>query len=220
MRKSGIFEQNHYLKIQDALQDFINRQSDFLTESTISSPRAVGDALQKLLETHFGTLLGGHAKEYSADFARRSMADLAFTDTEDFYHIVDIKTHRLDTRFNMPNLTSVRRLAQYYQDDSRYFDLLLVAYTVDGLHIDVKNVHFVPIEYLSWDCLTIGALGEGQIQIASSNRILLDPSLGRVNWMLRLCARLMEFYPKEIKKIEERIERFEEVRRYWQSRAE
>lgn len=39
------------------------------------------------------------------------MADLAFTDKEGIYSVVDVKTHREDTRFNMPNLTSVERLA-------------------------------------------------------------------------------------------------------------
>ena len=33
--------------------------------------------------------------------------------------------------------------------------------------IQVQKVHFVPIEFLSWDCLTIGALGWGQIQIGT-----------------------------------------------------
>lgn len=38
------------------------------------------------------------------------MADLAFKDPDGFYYIVDVKTHRLGTAFNMPNLTSVERL--------------------------------------------------------------------------------------------------------------
>lgn len=44
------------------------------------------------------------------------MADLAFTDKEGFYSVVDVKTHRADTKFNMPNLTSVERLARFYSD--------------------------------------------------------------------------------------------------------
>lgn len=40
------------------------------------------------------------------------MADIAFKDRDDFYYVVDVKTHREDTKFNMPNLTSVERLAR------------------------------------------------------------------------------------------------------------
>jgi len=97
------------------------------------------------------------------------MADLAFNDREGNYYVIDVKTHRLDTKFNMPNLTSVQRLARFYEDDKNYFVILAVAYSVVELQIKVERVHFVPIEFLSWDCLTIGALGWGQIQIANSN---------------------------------------------------
>lgn len=86
------------------------------------------------------------------------MADLAFTDKDDFYYVVDVKTHRLDTKFNMPNLTSVERLARFYEDDKNYFVILKVNYKVKGLKIIIEKVIFVPIEFLSWDCLTIGAL--------------------------------------------------------------
>ena len=72
----------------------------------------------------------------------------------------------------MPNLTSVERLARFYEDDQNYFVLLLIAYTMSDVHVNVERVHFVPIEFLSWQCLTIGALGWGQIQIANANNIV------------------------------------------------
>jgi hypothetical protein len=66
---------------------------------------------------------------------------------------VDVKTHREDTKFNMPNLTSVERLARFYEDDSNYFVLLLIRYGIEHTTIQVKHVDFVPIEFLDWDCL-------------------------------------------------------------------
>ena len=97
------------------------------------------------------------------------MADLAFTDADGFYYVVDVKTHNLDTHFNMPNLTSVERLARCYEDDRNTFVVLQVQYLVKSTQLVVKKAHFVPIESLAWDCLTIGALGWGQIQIANAN---------------------------------------------------
>lgn len=97
--------------------------------------------------------------EYSAEFARRAMADLAFTDKDGFYYAVDVKTHRLGTQFNMPNSTSVERIARFYEDDRSYFVALIVKYTVEGTKVRVQQAHFLPIEFLRWDCLTIGALG-------------------------------------------------------------
>ena len=41
------------------------------------------------------------------------MADLAFKDKVSNYCVVDVKTHREGTVFNLPNLTSVDRLARF-----------------------------------------------------------------------------------------------------------
>ncbi len=147
--------------------------------------------------------------------SRRSMADLAFQDTDDNYYVVDVKTHREDTKFNMPNLTSVERLTRFYEDDKNYFVVLIVKYLVSGLHIKVSNTHFIPIEFLDWNCLTIGALGWGQIQIANSNIISINPVYSRKKWMIELCDTVLEFYPREIEKIHERIEHFKSIRNYW-----
>ena len=87
------------------------------------------------------------------------MADLAFTDNEGFYTVVDVKTHREDTKLNMPNLTSVERLARFYESDSIIFCLILVRYAIQGTKVTATEVTFTPIEFLSWECLTVGALG-------------------------------------------------------------
>lgn len=148
------------------------------------------------------------------------MADLAFEDAAGFYYVVDVKTHRLSTKFNMPNLTSVERLSRFYEDDRNYFVVLMVAYDIEDLHAVIEQVTFVPIEFLGWDCLTIGALGWGQIQIADSNRITINPRYSRKSWMLDFCDTMLEFYPKEIAKIDRRIERFKKIREEWGGRAD
>ena len=179
----------------------------------------MGDAIEAILGNNFEAILGDNCAEYSARFARRAMADIAFKDSDDFYYVVDVKTHRTDTQFNMPNLISVQRLARFYEDDSNHFVLLLVKYALDGLHANISEVLFVPIEFLGWDCLTIGALGWGQIQIANASQINIRPHYPRKVWMLELCDVMLEFYPKEIGKISARIEYFEQVRRHWQSKG-
>jgi hypothetical protein len=218
--KTTLFQGQNRLDIQDKIKQFINRQTDFLSGRTASSPRAVGDAIQSILDESFGTLLAGYAHNVSSQFARRAMADLAFTDIEGNYHVVDVKTHRLDTAFNMPNLTSVERLSRFYEDDKNSFDLLMLAYSVNDLHLTVEKVYFVPIEMLSWGCLTIGALGWGQIQIANSNKIVLDERYTRKQWMINLCDVLLQFYPAEIGKIGVRVDYFKKVREYWLSKED
>ena len=219
MRKNTLFYTNEYKKIEKKIKDFLNSQTDFLSPHTSSSTRATGDAIQDLLTENFRSIMGKLIKEYSSSFARRAMADLAFTDKDNFYYIIDVKTHRLETHFNMPNLTSVERLARFYEDDKNYFVILVVAYNLNDTHVEVSKVHFIPIEFLSWKCLTIGALGWGQIQIANSNNIIIVPQ-SRKKWMLELCDTLFDFYPSEIGKIKERIDYFKKVKSRWTAKKE
>lgn len=212
--RNNLFYTNEYKKIEKKIKNFLNSQSDFLSIRTSSSTRATGDAIQELLAENFNAILGSRVKEYSPSFARRAMADLAFTDKNGFYYIVDVKTHRLDTHFNMPNLTSVERLARFYEDDKNYFIVLFIAYNLKGTRVKVEKFHFVPIEFLSWNCLTIGALGWGQIQIANSKFVNIV-SQARKKWMIELCDTLFEFYPAEIIKTKKRINHFKKVKAYW-----
>lgn len=109
--KSKIFYTDAYRTIAQRVLNLLTTQDDFLSARTIGSPRAIGDAVQSILTDSFKAILGEWCAEYSANFARRAMADLAFRDIDDYYYVVDVKTHRTDTRFNMPNLTSVERLS-------------------------------------------------------------------------------------------------------------
>ena len=220
MSKSQIFYTDAYKGIETSVASLMNAQTDFLSARTSTSTRATGDAIQGILSEHFQALLGDLCAEYSANFARRAMADLAFTDNDGFYYVVDVKTHRLETQFNMPNLTSVERLARFYEDDNNNFVVLMVKYAVSGNRVEVERVHFVPIEFLSWDCLTIGALVWGQIQIANANIINTRESYSRKRWMIELCDVMLEFYPKEIGKINDRVDHFQQVKRQWEENPE
>jgi len=217
---STIFSTSRFEELANRTKEFLNAHKDFLSPITAHSTRAVGDAIADILGEHFEDILGDDCAEYSSDFARRAMADLAFKDKDGLYYVVDVKTHREDTKFNMPNLTSVKRLARFYEDDANYFVLLLVQYRLQKTHIAIAEVTFVPIEFLDWDCLTVGALGWGQIQIANSNYVTVRPHYSRRAWMLELCEVMLEFYPKEIGKIETRIEYFQRIKKRWQAKAE
>ncbi len=213
--KSPIFYSGAYREIERKVQEVLNSHAVFLSPSTAGSTRAVGDAIESVLRDEFRAVLGDLCREYSVAFARRAMADLAFVDVDGFYYVVDVKTHRIDTKFNMPNLTSVQRLARFYEEDTNYFVLLIVDYHLESTRAVVTGVRFTPIEFLGWDCLTIGALGWGQIQIVNSNVVTVNHGYSRKRWMLELCDALFEFYPREIAKINDRIRYFERVRDFW-----
>jgi hypothetical protein len=217
MIHSKIFETENKLLFENNLLNKLKCSEEFANKRVVSSPRAVGDIVQDIIGEEIPNCLPKELiDDYSAQFARRAMADVAFSDVDKNYFVVDIKTHNKSTKFNMPNITSVERLSRFYEDDANFFVVLLVEYdTEDGLVF--TNVSFNPIEYFSWDCLTIGALGWGQIQIANANYVKIEAS-SRKKWMLEFCDALDIFYPKEIEKINKRLTRFNEVRKFWEQK--
>ncbi len=219
MINSPIFDTLILETIQNNLLNLLNNCSDFDNSRIIHSPRAVGDTVQEVLGEKMNECFpNGIIKDFNDQFARRAMEDVAFMDMLNNYFVVDIKTHNRNTNFNMPNLISVERLSRFYEDDKNFFIILLVEYKVENGKIEFDAVRFVPIEHLKWDCLTIGALGWGQVQIANARNIYVDREQSRKSWMLQLCDIMDIFYPKEICKIEKRINYFEKVRDFWNNK--
>ena len=221
MNNSSILNEKNLKIIESNLKELLNNCSDFDNPRIISSPRAVGDTVQEVISERMNSCFPQDTvKEFNGCFARRAMADVAFTDVNDNYFVVDIKTHNKDTDFNMPNLTSVERLSRFYEDDKNFFVIVFAEYRTVNSRIVFDSVMLFPIEHLQWNCLTIGALGWGQIQISNANLVNIDRSQSRKKWMLELCDALDIFYPKEIEKIKNRLERFSKIREYWENKQE
>ncbi len=217
--KKSIFYEKSYRKLENKIKDFLNNY-DFVLNEAMADTRAVGGLIEKVLKDNFELILKDFCKRYDTSFSRRAMADFAFLDKNDFFIIVDSKTHREDTKFNMPNLTSVDRLSRFYEEDTNVFSILMVKYTIKNNKLKIKKIHFIPIEFLDWSCLTIGALGFGQIQIKNSNKIKINYNYSRKVWMLEFFEVLLNFYPKEIVKINSRIQLFEERKETWKNKKD
>ena len=218
--RPSFYYQGHHLQVAEKVKNYLNSVDTFLSRQTAQSPRAAGDAIERLVADEFENFLGSWCSRYSGEFSRREMGDLKFEDIEGFNSLIDVKTHRKNVQFSMPNLTSVQRLAKLYESDTNIFSLILIRYSVDDLEVEVSDVLFSPIEFIDWSCLTVGALGWGQIQIADANNVVMVKDWSRKQWMLQLCDTMMKFYPKEIEKIGKRQQRFEEVRAYWEIRED
>lgn len=205
--------------IAEAVLKLLNDNGQHIVNlRSLQSPRAIGDAVQDFLGEQGGlrTCIPNNVlKSFENEFERRSMEDMAFYDINNRYYAVDCKTHNLNTVFNMPNLISVRRLSTFYKNDTNVFCILIIEYEVRGNDIIYTNCYFKPIEAFSWDCLTIGALGWGQIQIANANVLKFEEKIDRKSWILKLCDMLDLFYDEEISKIGERKLWFSDIRDYW-----
>lgn len=200
--------------IESSLLTYLNANAQQIVNAF--SPRIVGDALQEFLASHLQDCFSADIiGKFETDFERRSMEDMAFYDKQGNYYAIDVKTHDRDSHFSMPNLISMQRLAKFYRNDTNTFCILVVDYHIDTQYIIYDNCHFRPIEHFSWSCLTLGALGWGQIQIRDSNYLAFETTPCRKQWMLQLCEMAEAFYVNEIGKIEERRNWFSKEKTYW-----
>ncbi len=205
---SKVFYTDYYLEVESKIQQVISHYKRFLTPQVINSPRSVGEAVQEITTDNFIESVKDICVNHDITQGRRSMADLKFTDKDGIEYFVDIKTHNINTEFNMPNLSSVKRLFDLYQDPTKYLAILLVSYSALNNELNVTQVKFFPIEFLDWSCLNIGALGWGQIQISNSNKLVFAKHKDRDIWMNKFRERLTSFYDKELVKIIKRKKYF------------
>lgn len=183
----------------EKIKDMLNASLTFKQNNTAYTPRVVGDLVQEQITQFINTT---SYKLTETKITKRSMADVEFFDDEHNRLIVDIKTHCLDTEFNMPNLCSTKRLYETYKTSTNFFTLLFVSYKLnENNQPHFESIWFLPIEKLDWDCLCIGALGNGQIQIKNSNNIVFNYTQTREEWLAGLKKHIQSFLEKEEKKI-------------------
>jgi hypothetical protein len=216
--KSPLLKIETLAAIEQKCLELLNRQEEFLTKHTIKSTRAAGDAIQSIIEEGFEAILGEHGCSYEKSTSRKSFGDLSFDDNAGNRIAVDVKTHREDADFSMPNLKSVDRLVEFYESDTNILFLLIFHYSIKDYKVIVSKVRFFPIEYADWNCLQIAALGLGQIQFRDANKISIKPEQSRVSWMQRFCDEAILFYPKQITKSTELLEKFKEAKQRWSTK--
>jgi len=198
---SKLYDASVIKTIEENTKTILNDNNEIKEKLSKNDVRSIGKLFEEIIKNNlleiFPTDL---VKETRFKNSRKSMADFTVVDCDNFIHIIDVKSHRLDTKFNMPNLTSVEKLKELYKTNNNYFSILLVKYTIDKNIFVVSDVIFTPVENIEFDCLTIGALGKGQIQLRNSNRVCLNFQVTRQQFLKSLYTKLMGYYDKQINK--------------------
>lgn len=217
--KSSIFYNDHYQQIEINLKTFLNSQDrgDLGLSTTV---REAGDRIKAVLSENLAQLLGTHVKQFEIPQSARAMANFQFTDQDNLNYFVDVVTHNEEKKFSMPNITSVDRLEKLYQNDKNIFVVLLIDYKPSKTSNFISNVSFLPVEFFAWDCLTIGALGIGQLQIKRASRVIKVIKNSRKNWMREFSEHLMIFYAKETSKTAKRLTNAADLLAVWKSKTD
>jgi hypothetical protein len=198
---------NIFNELQARIETFLQARGSFIVnEEFRRSTRGVGDAIEGLIVDEFRDIARGLVDAVDTNFSHRAMEDLSFQIGSKYY-AVDVKTHREEPGFHMPNLTSVRRLMDFYEDDDNCFVIVMIKYRLTDIGSFEEIAAIVePVEWFDWDCLRIGALEWGQLQFRSASDIRINRSQTRKDWLRIFVGELREHYAREEDKIKERLD--------------
>tara|TARA_B100000214_G_scaffold306617_1_gene237693 strand:- start:577 stop:1179 length:603 start_codon:yes stop_codon:yes gene_type:complete len=190
--------ENIIKQIQEALNRDI--QLDYNVDENLMQ-RGVADIIEQDVSRIILNLKSQIIKESYEAKSKRSIEDVGLV-TKDYDDVkIDIKTHDTESELSMPNLISISRLKKFYENDRNLLLYVFVKYINHGNNVQVLEVKVKPIEQLNWECLTIGNLGKGQLQITDMNKISFQNFMTRKDWMERLSYDAIIYYQKLIDKI-------------------
>jgi hypothetical protein len=92
---------------------------------------------------------------------RKAVGDFMMSDD----HAVNVKSNNLAKQNYSPNIISIKKMHRWVFEEKKNISFIFVDYKVvgDDLKI-VKETELIPIENISWGCLSIEAQGYGVIQ--------------------------------------------------------
>lgn len=189
----------------EVLDNLQKNATNIFSKYSITSTRSTGDTIQNYLgDNCFPELL----KKYGVTdvvnhTGGKDFSDITFTHGGIEY-VIDVKTQREGTYFNMPNITSLERIKKFYTSKKNVFLVMIVRYSVMNDMVEYKECFIQPIENISWKSLIISGLGNGQIQIKNAKDIEFSKS-SREMWMSTLHNEQYEFYNKQINKWQGKI---------------
>jgi hypothetical protein len=153
----------------------------------------VYNSIEKLIADQYGKTLG----------TRKAIGDFMLTES----HAVNVKSNNVDKQNYSPNMISIKKMHEWVFEDRCDLSFIFVDYRIDDGEVMVLNQsELIPIELLSWACLSIEAQGFGAIQMSRARK--LDPGQTKAAYYRGFLSGYQKYIAKEAKKHEKFALRF------------
>jgi len=134
----------------------------------------------------------------TAKGSRKSIGD--FLLNSDIQKPVNVKSNNIAKTNYSPNIISAKRLIKWLQQDGNQLYFIFVNYKTTETGIEViSDSGLVPVEHLSWNCLTIEAQGWGVIQM--SGKLIIDKNQDLKGFFRGMKKAYEKFIDKETRKM-------------------
>lgn len=136
----------------------------------------------------------------TAKGSKKSIGD--FLLENDIQKPVNVKSNNVDKNNYSPNIISAKRLIKWLEQDGNQLFFIFVNYkkTDKGIEV-IDDSGLVPVEHISWNCLTIEAQGWGVIQM--SRTLEIDKNQDLKGFFRGMKIAYEKFMDKETKKMAE-----------------
>ncbi|MCD4683656.1 MAG: hypothetical protein K8R86_10270 [Bacteroidales bacterium] len=144
----------------------------------------------------------------TAKGTRKSIGDFLLDD--DIQKPVNVKSNNVAKSNYSPNIISAKRLIKWLQQGGNELYFIFVDYkkTDKGLEV-LKDSGLVPVQHISWNCLTIEAQGWGVIQMPGTLEIDENQDLkGFFRGMKKAYEKYIDKETRKMAKIREMIKDF------------
>lgn len=153
----------------------------------------VYNSIEKLIADQYGKTLG----------TRKAIGDFMLTDS----HAVNVKSNNVDKQNYSPNMISIKKMHEWVFEDRNDLSFIFVDYRIEDGEVTVLNQsELIPIEQLSWDCLSIEAQGFGVIQMSRARTLV--PGQTKAAFYRGFLSGYQKYLSKEAKKHEKFALRF------------
>jgi hypothetical protein len=140
------------------------------------------------------------AKKYGATAkgTKKSIGDFLLND--DIQKPVNVKSNNVAKSNYSPNIISAKRLIKWLEQDGNQLFFIFVDYTKTDKGVEVIcDSNLIPVEHISWNCLTIEAQGWGVIQM--SKPLEIDKTQDLKGFFRGMKTAYEKFMDKETKKM-------------------
>lgn len=151
------------------------------------------NTIEKLIADQYGRTLG----------TRKAIGDFMLTDS----HAVNVKSNNVDKQNYSPNMISIKKMHEWVFEERHDLSFVFVNYKLQhGKLKIIKQSNPIPMEQISWDCLSIEAQGYGVIQMCRTLEIVPDQTKGE--FYKGFLTAYAKYLQKEKKKHENFAKRF------------
>lgn len=144
------------------------------------------------------------AKKYAKPTTtRKAIGDFMLTDD----HAVNVKSNNVKKQNYSPNMISIKKMHEWVYENKKNLSFIFVDYEEKADKIKItKESKPIPIEHISWDCLSIEAQGYGVIQKVKELKVV--PSQTKKEFYEGFLLAYKKYISKEAKKHEKFSKRF------------